>query len=65
MSEVWAQHAGQSPWGLVFDDKGHAFWSTSGNRVLRSDGKETVEWAGAPGGLNTPVGLGLGPDGLL
>ena len=65
MSEVWAQHAGQAPWGLVFDDKGHAFWSTSGNRVLRSDGKETVEWAGAAGGLTLPVGLGLGPDGLL
>ncbi len=65
MSEVWAQHAGQSPWGLVFDDNGHAFWSTSGNRILRSDGTETAEWAGAAGGLNTPVGLGLGPDGLL
>ena len=43
MGEVWAQHSAQSPWGLVFDDKGQAFWSTSGNRVLRSDGKETVE----------------------
>ena len=65
MSEVWAQHAGQSPWGLVFDDKDRAYWSTSGNRVLRSVGQETVEWAGTAGGLNTPVGLGLGPDGLL
>ncbi len=65
MSEVWAQHAAQAPWGLVFDDQEHTFWSTSGNRILRSDGKETVEWAGAGGGLTTPVGLGLGPDGLL
>jgi len=65
MSEVWAQHAAQAPWGLVFDDQEHAFWSTSGNRILRSDGKETVEWAGAAAGLTTPVGLGLGPDRLL
>ena len=65
MSEVWAQHAGQSPWGLVFDDQGHAFWSTSGNRILRSDGTETVEWAGAGGGLATPVGMAVSPDGQL
>ena len=64
MSEVWAQHGAQSPWGLVFD-KGHAFWSTSGNRILRSDGRQTIEWAGAGGGLSTPVGLTIGPDGLL
>lgn len=61
MSEVWAQHNAQAPWGLVFH-KEHAFWSTSGNRILRSDGKETIEWAGAGGGLNTPVGLAVGPD---
>ena len=64
MSEVWAQHGAQSPWGLVFD-KGHAFWSTSAHRILRSDGQETIEWAGAGGGLKTPVGLAVGPDGRL
>jgi hypothetical protein len=64
MSEIWAQHAAQSPWGLIFHN-GSAFWSTSGNRILRSDGKETTEWAGAGGGLNTPVGLTVSPDGLL
>ncbi|CAA9402614.1 MAG: hypothetical protein AVDCRST_MAG64-1791, partial [uncultured Phycisphaerae bacterium] len=65
MSEVWAQHAAQAPWGLAVDGAGRTFWSTSANRVLRSDGRETVEWAGAAGGLATPVGLALGPDGLL
>ena len=65
MSEVWAQRAGNAPWGLVFDGEGRAYFSTSANRILRSDGKETIEWAGAGGGLNTPIGLALGPDGML
>ena len=65
MSEVWAQHGVQAPWGLVFEAAGNAFWSTSANRILRSDGNETIEWAGASGELNTPLGLAIGPDGLL
>jgi len=65
MSEVWAQVSGQQPWGLVFDAAGHAYWSASGQRIFRSDGKENAEWAGAGGGLATPVGLALGPDGNL
>ncbi len=65
MSEVWAQHLAQSPWGLAFDKQGRAFWTTSANRILRFDGKETIEWAGAGGDLNTPVGLSIGPDGLI
>jgi len=65
MSDVWAQHLAQAPWGLVFGIGGHAFWSTSANRILRSDGNETIEWAGASGELNTPVGIAIGPDGLL
>ena len=65
MGEVWAQVAGQSPWGLVFDAEGRAFFSTSANRIHRFDGKENVEWAGAGGGLDTPVGIALGPDGSL
>ncbi|MFY7875279.1 MAG: DUF1549 domain-containing protein, partial [Pirellula sp.] len=65
MSEVWAQRTAHAPWGLAFDKKGAAFWSTSGNRILRFDGKETVEWAGAGGGLNTPIGLAIGPDALI
>ena len=65
MSEVWAQVAGQSPWGLVFDAEGRAFFSTSAHRIHRFDGKESSEWAGAGGGLNIPIGLALGPDGNL
>ena len=65
MSEIWAQRTPQAPWGLAFDTKGNAFWSTSANRILRFDGKETVEWAGLGGELNTPVGLTIGPDGLI
>ncbi len=65
MSEAWAQHAAQSPWGLVFDTEGRAYWSTSANRIHRFDGKVNVEWAGAGGGLNIPIGLALGPDGNL
>ncbi len=65
MSDVWAQHSAQAPWGLVFGSAGHAFWSTSANRILRSHGNETIEWAGASGELNTPVGIAIGPDGLL
>ena len=62
---IWANYQDQSPWGLVIDSQGRAYWSTSGNRILRSDGKTTVEWAGADGGLATPIGLALGADGLL
>ena len=65
MSEVWAQHAAQAPWGLVFDAEGRAYWSTSAHRIHRFDGKTNVEWAGAGGGLNIPIGLALGPDGNL
>ena len=65
MSEAWAQHAAQAPWGLVFDAEGRAYWSTSANRIYRFDGKENVEWAGAGGGLNIPIGLAVGPDGNL
>lgn len=65
MSEVWAQHAAQAPWGLVFDSEGRAYWSTSANRIHRFDGKVNVEWGGAGGGLNIPIGLALGPDGNL
>ena len=62
---VWASHAGQAPWGLVIDSMGRAYWSTNANRILRTEGKATVEWAGAGGGLATPIGLALAPDGLL
>ena len=65
MSEAWAQHAAQAPWGLVFDAEGRAYWSTSANRIHRFDGKENVEWAGSGGGLNIPIALALGPDGNL
>lgn len=65
MSEVWSQYMSQAPWGLVFNDRGEAFWSTSANRILRTQGTETVEWAGAGGSIATPLGLALGPDGLL
>lgn len=65
MSEVWAQHLAQAPWGLEADSAGRVFWSTSANRILRTDGAETIEWAGASGELNTPLGLAVGPDELL
>lgn len=65
MSEPWAQHAAQAPWGLVFDAEGRAYWSTAANRIHRFDGQANVEWAGSGGGLNTPIGLTLGPDGNL
>ncbi len=65
MSEPWAQHAAQAPWGLIFDAEGRAYWSTGGNRIHRFDGKTNTEWAGAGGGLKTPIGLTLGPDGNL
>lgn len=65
MSEVWAQFAAQSPWGLVFAGDGNAFWSTSASRIHRSNGTETIEWAGVGGGLGVPIGLAIGPDGLL
>jgi hypothetical protein len=65
MSEPWAQHTAQAPWGLVFDAEGRAYWSTAANRIHRFDGQTNVEWAGAGGGLNIPIGLTLGPDGNL
>jgi len=65
MSTVWAQRQGQHPWGLLFDAQGAAFWCTSANRILKTVGAETVEWAGAGGGIATPLGLAIGPDGLL
>jgi hypothetical protein len=65
MSTVWAQRQGQHPWGLLFDAQGAAFWCTSANRILTTVGSETVEWAGAGGGIATPLGLAIGPDGLL
>jgi hypothetical protein len=65
MSEVWGQYQSQHPWGLAFDAQGAVFWCTSANRILRTIGSETVEWAGAGGGIATPLGLAIGPDGLL
>lgn len=65
MSEVWAQHMAQYPWGLVFQNPETAFWSTNANRILRTKGNETVEWAGAGGNIVTPLNLAIGPDGLL
>lgn len=65
MSEPWAQHAAQAPWGLVFDAEGRAYWSTAANRIHRFDGQTNIEWAGGGGGLNIPIGLALGPDGKL
>ena len=65
MSEVWAQKDSQHPWGLLFDAQGSAFWCTSANRILKTVGSETTEWAGAGGGIATPLGLAIGPDGLL
>lgn len=65
MTEVWAQHMTQNPWGLVLVGEETAFWSTSANRILRTRGTETVEWAGAGGGIATPLNLAIGPDGLL
>lgn len=65
MSEVWAQYMTQAPWGLVFNAQGEAFWSTNANRILRTKGTETVEWAGAGGSIATPMSLTIGPDGLL
>ncbi len=56
---------GHAPWGLAIDASGNAFQSTNQNRILRFDGKQTLEWAGAGGGLGTPVSLAIGPDGLL
>ena len=56
---------GHAPWGLAFAPNGDFFLSTSGERILRFDGKSTQVWAGAGGGLSTPVGLTLGPDGSL
>ncbi|MEI7461260.1 MAG: DUF1553 domain-containing protein [Pirellula sp.] len=65
VSDIWAQRTAHAPWGLAFDKKGVAYWSTSANRILRFDGKETVEWAGVGGELNTPIGIAIGPDGLI
>jgi len=63
--EPWVTQPGNSPWGLVIDPSGQAFFSTSANRIFRFDGKKSVEWAGAGGGLNTPIGLAFGPEGHL
>jgi hypothetical protein len=65
MSTIWARHQAQHPWGLCFDAQGAAFWCTSGNRILRTVGSETIEWAGAGGGIATPLSLAIGPDGFL
>ncbi|MFO1008212.1 MAG: DUF1553 domain-containing protein [Planctomycetaceae bacterium] len=65
LSEVWAHSPTQAPWGLAFNAQGDAFWSTNANRILRTRGTETVEWAGAGGHLATPMSLTIGPDGLL
>ncbi len=65
LSEVWAQYMTQSPWGLVFNGSGEAFWCTNANRILRTKGAETIEWAGAGGNIATPMSLAIGPDGLL
>lgn len=65
MTEVWAQYLGQHPWGLAIDAKGTAYWSTSANRILRTDAMVTSEFAGSGGGIATPLSLTLGPDGLL
>ncbi|MBM3494344.1 MAG: hypothetical protein FJX72_08495 [Armatimonadetes bacterium] len=62
---LWAALAGHAPWGLAFDDAANAFQSTNQNRILRFDGKQATVWAGAGGGLGTPVSLAIGPDGLV
>jgi len=64
-AKAWAQHQNQAPWGVVVDAQGRAYWSTRGNRIVRTDGTTTIEWAGAGGGIATPVGLTMGPDSLL
>ncbi len=65
LGATWAQFADQAPWGLAFNTNGSAFWCTSANRILRTNNNETVEWAGAGGGIATPLGLTIGPDQLL
>ena len=65
LSEVWSHSPTQAPWGLVFHNQGEAFWSTNANRILRTKGTETVEWAGEGGNIATPMSLSIGPDGLL
>jgi glycogen debranching enzyme len=62
---VWTPLPDQSPWGLVFDTEGRAFWSSNANRIHCFDGTGHHDWAGAGGGLDTPVGLTIGPDDLL
>ncbi len=62
---VWAALDGHAPWGLVATSEGRFLASTSANRILRLDGARTEEWAGVGGGLDTPVWLSSGPDGLL
>jgi len=62
LAPEWTHSDGDAAWGLAFDAKGRAFWSTGRQRILRFDGKENVEWAN---GLATPVWLSLGPDGSL
>ena len=69
-TEMWAKFEERSPWGLAFGPGGAAYWSTTGDRVLRTaaaekEGLKTAEWAGAGGGVATPLGLAVGPDGRL
>lgn len=65
LSKIWIQKKANAPWGLAFNNANQAFRSTSANRILRFDGNTDIEWAGSDGGLNTPVWLSIGPDGLL
>ncbi len=65
LAPVWAAAAGSAPWGLVFAADGRVFWSTNANHIRCGDGTASSFWAGAAGGLNTPVWLTIGPDGLL
>lgn len=65
VAPVWANQAGHSPWGLAIEVNGVAYWSTSGNRILRTADSGTTEWAGSSGELATPIGLCVGPDHTL
>lgn len=65
MADSWLSGLGGSPWGLAIAADASIFWSTSSNRVFRTSADQTQEWAGMAGGLQTPIGLQLGPDGFL
>ena len=65
MADTWLSGQGQAPWGLAIADDSSVFWSTSSNRIFRTSADRTQEWAGIGGGLATPIGLELGPDGFL